>query len=459
MKRQVTMTSLALAVASCSALWTVQAAAQTDSSTNEQSHVNPTRHGEAGSQSGTTADQLQQQINDLQQQMQDMKKQQTERQAAQASEPSTGSAKAQEGPTKKLSIGGGVVTEYQATRNDQHGSGGNLILDYFDLNASGQYGNLTYAADYRWSDVNFADGQYLHNAWVDYAFGANKSSHVKGGMFQVPFGNLPYGYQSFWGNTGFYTGFADNQAAGLGYRYQANGWRFDLDALKNDDLGQNSTYGANPSNGYQQINGGDARLGYTFDLSGDNTLNVSASARGGQLKVGNGSEKSVGDGTHWAGAVAANANLGLWVLQGQFVDYQYNIPSGRSFGGQTLSTDAITMEDYGYAYRMPAKGQLYTASVGRTFPVDMGPISKFEIYDDYGYLHSGVGKFTSNGERIGDVNDNRLGVLMVAGPVYVWADLISSKNGALAFNGPNNGNWHHRFNLAAAFYFDGDLIK
>jgi hypothetical protein len=438
MKRQVTMTSLALAVASCSALWTVQAGAQT---------------------SGTTIDQLQQQINSLQQQVQDMKKQQMASQAAQTGGPSTGSEQAQKGPTKKLNIGGGIATEYQVKHTDQHGSNGSLILDYFDLNFKGQYGNLTYASDYRWSDVNFADGQYLHTAWADYAFGPGKSSHIKGGMFQVPFGNLPYGYQSFWGNLGFYTGFTDNQAAGLGYRYEANGWRFDLDAFKNDNLGQSSTYGANPFQGYQRINEGVGRLGYTFDLQGDNSVNVSVAGRGGQLKTGNSSYNGVGNGTHWAGTVAADANLGLWVLQGQFVDYKYNIPSNRQYNGAALPTDSITLEDYGYGYRIPAEGQQYTASVGRNFPVDLGPISNFEVYDDYGYLHSGVGNFTKDGYRIGDVQDNVLGVLMTAGPVYIWADVISSKNGAMVFNGPNDGTWHHRFNLTAAFYFDGDIIK
>lgn len=430
---------LTAAAVGCTALYAVQASA-------------------AGTVTGSTSiDQLQQQINDLQQQVQAMKK-------AQAAQPTTTSSSASSsGPTKKLNIGGGAVAEYQKTHNDKHGSAGSLVLDYFDLNATGQYGKLTYAADYRWSTTNFKSGQYLHYAWADYAFGQGDSSHIRGGMFKVPFGNLPYGYQSFWANLGYYAGLTDNDAAGVGYRYEANGWRFDLDAFKNADLGQQSTYGANPTSsinsgqykglGYRLINGGNARLGYTFNLNGDNTLNVSAAARGGQLEVDR-AGSSVGGGNRWAATVAADANLGNWVLQGQIADYKYNVP-----GDAKVPTDTITMQDYGYDYNMPAKGQLYTATIGRNFPVDMGPISNFEIYDDYGYLHSGVGSHDNAGNRIGDVQENVAGVAMTAGPVYVWAEMISAKNGAMAFDGPNNGKWYHRFNLTAAFYFDGDVIK
>jgi hypothetical protein len=29
----------------------------------------------------------------------------------------------------------------------------------------------------------------------------------------------------------------------------------------------------------------------------------------------------------------------------------------------------------------------------------------------------------------------------------------------MAFVGPNDGDWHHRFNLTAAFYFNGDVVN
>lgn len=436
--------TLALAVCGCSALWAVQANAQTRES---------------------TIDHLQQQIDALQQQVQALKQQDQQKQQQTESQASADSASADngeqsdEGPTKKLNVGGGVVSEYQVTHTDKHRSGGNLILDYLDLNFDGQYGNLTYAVDYRWSDVNIADDQYLHKGYVDYAFGADKSQHVTGGLFQVPFGNLPLGYKSFWGSLGYYAGFDDNQAAGLGYRYEGNSWRFDLAALKNDDFGQSSLYGSNPFQGYQQTNGGVGRLGYTFALADDNSVDISIAGRGGKLETGGSDYNNIGDGTHWAGTLAADASLGKWTLLGQFVNYKYNVPDNRNYDGEALPTDSITIGNYGFANRMPAEGQLYSATVARNFPVDLGPIKNFRVYDDYGYLHSGVGNFTDDGYRVGDVQENILGLSMQAGPLELWADMISAKNGAMVFTGPNDGDWHHRFNLTAAYYFDGELIK
>ncbi|WP_147418181.1 hypothetical protein [Salinisphaera sp. Q1T1-3] len=441
--RQHPATTLALAVAGCTALWSVQASAQTSSQ--------------------PSLEQLQQQIQQLQQQVQDMKTQQQNQQtqAASTSSSNNGAAPQQassEGPKKSLNVGGGVAVEYQVQDHDaapDQRDGGNLIFDYFSLNFSGQYGKLTYAAEERFSTVNFADSSFLHYGWAAYDF--NDHNQLKGGYFQVPFGMVKdIGYQTFWGNLTYFAGFTDNQAAGLGYKYENGGWRVDLDAFKNDDLQQNSLYGSNPFQGYQQINGGNGRIGYTFNKDGDNWVDVSAAARGGQLEVGNSND----NGTRWAATVAADARIGLWTVQGQVVGYKYNIPDDRSFNGAALSTQAITVENYGFGYQVPASGEIYSFNVARDFPVqNMGPIDKFQVYNNYSYLHSGEGDYDEFGNRIGDVQFNAVGGEMVAGPVYIWADMLIGKNSAMTFVGPNDGDWHPRFNLTAAIYFDGDLVK
>ena len=444
--RQHQAKTLALAVCGCTALWSVQAAAQ--SGNNEP-----------------TLQQLQAQIQQLQQQVQDMKTQQQQQQAAtttsaQAANPETTTKQS----NKKLTLNGGVVAEYQY--RDKHNkrnqrAGGNLVLDYFDLGVTGDAGHgITYGADYRWSTVNFADNQMLHNAWAAYDFGYDNTSQIKGGLFQVPFGNLPYGYQSFWAPLRYYIGAADTQAAGLGYKFENNGWRLDIDAFKNDDLGQNTTYAANPYNGYQNINDGNARLGYTFKPAAG-TVNVSGSVRGGQLEVTDPNLGTHKNGSHWMASAAVDAELGNWSLQGQYTDYRYNVP-----GNSGLPSDSIQFENYGYGYLVPASGQLFSASVGRTFPVSIGPISSFGLYDDYGYLKvGGDGHYAGQGGFYGSNGDTQLNVVgasMVAGPIYIWAEMISGKNAAMAFDGGpdgNDGNWHHRFNLTAAYYFSGDLIQ
>lgn len=414
--------------------------------------------------SGPTFEQLQQQIDQLQQQLKQMKSAQdqppnppTLQSAPESTEAAAG---IQDSPT--LNINGSVVAEYQV-RDDHHArnqrTGGDLLFDYFQLGVNGDAGNgITYSADYQWSETNFADGQFLHDAWAAYTFGREGSSQVKAGFFKVPFANLPYGFQSFWCPARYYLGFNDNQAAGVSYQYESGGLRVDVAVFKNDDLQQTSTYGANPYDGYDQINGGAVRLAYTFNKGGKNSLEVSGSVRGGQLEVDN-VRGGDSNGTRWAAALAATANLGLWTLNTQITDYRYNVPDDSS-----LPRNAITFEDYGFGYQVPASGQMYSFSFARSIPVSLGPISAFSVYDDIDYLDvGGDGSYADTYAPTGVTDDDTIfnvaGVSMTAGPIMMWADIISSKNGALGFNGPNDNNWHHRFNLAAAFYFDGDLIQ
>jgi hypothetical protein len=464
---------LALTACGCTALWTGQAVAQ-DSATQIELE-----------QLQQQIQQLQQHTQQLQQQVQKLKTQQkTQRaQPAQAQAGAKPAPKAQSGPTKKLKMGGAVVTEYEVVSNHGPGThqnhGGKLILDYFALDAQGQYGDLSFGAEGRFSSTNFADSSYLRHGWAAYDF--TNHHQLKGGFFQVPFGNYPTGYQNFWGSLAYFTGFTDNQAAGVGYKYNDGPWRVDVDAFKNDDLTQQSLYGSNPFHGYQQINGGNIRLAYTFNHGGDDTVNVSAAVRGGQLDVGgdgdpadyvNGNRHG-SYGTHWAATAAADAEISLWTIQGQFVDYRYNIPSGRYYDGAELSTHSVTFENYGFkTAQLPASGQLYAVNIARKFPVDIGPIEKFVVYDNYGYLHSGQGdcddtitpmaddmRCASGGYRIGDIQQNVLGAEMAAGPLQLWADFILGKNDAIASTGPNDNDWHPRFNLAASLSFDGNLIK
>lgn len=445
--RQHPAKTLALAVCGCTALWSVQAAAQ---SGNSQPSL----------------EQLQQQIQQLQQQVQEMKTQQ-EQQLAQQKEQQASSASvaSQSGSksNKKLTISGRLVGAYNysgKTAAPHQTPGGDLDFGYFDLGVAGDMGNgLTYGADYRWSPTdNFAGGQMLHNAWIGYDFGPDNNSQVIGGLFQVPFGNYPTGYESWWGGLGYYTGANDNQAAGLGYKYEANNWRLDIDAFKNDDFGMDTTYGAGSFDGYDQINGGNARLAYTFKPAAG-TVNVSGSVRGGQLEVDHVNDAGHSNGNHWAAAVAADAELGNWSIMGQYTDYRYNVPDGSG-----LPKDSVAAENYGYGYLLPASGQLFEGHVLRSFPVsNLGPVDAFAVYDDYGYLLNGgdghYGDYDDYAGSDGDTQLNVFGVSASAGPLGLYAEWLAAKNGAMAFVGPNNSGWHNVFHLTATYSFDGDLIQ
>lgn len=428
-----------LAIASLATVWSLQATAQDDDKTYKQ---------------------LRQDVKDLQLQIEQLQKQ------SRRDEPNSKTVSDLKKQNETLTIGGGVVTEYQVrdyTENQEQGGG--LILDYFMLTVDGKLDNgISYAADYRWSDVNFADGQYLHYGWAAYDFGVNDEQQVKGGFFRVPFGNLPYGYQTFWGSLNFYAGFADHQAAGLNYKYESGPLRIDAGFFKNDTLSQSTTYsGGVPVDGYANVNGGNLRVAYTLRQTKKNYMTVSISGQGGQLETG-----SRDIGSRWAGSLALDAHAGPWTGQLQMVSYAYNVPDNATSefgGGFTLPTDSITVQDYGFRYQLPARAEIYSANIAHDFNVNWGPVTQVQLYNNYGYLKvGGNGQYNSAAPSdpvniTKDTQFNALGALFVAGPIYVWADLFSGKNSAMTFVGPNDDQWHTRFNLTTAFYFGGNLKK
>lgn len=405
-------------------------------------------------------DQLQQQIDALQNELEAIESRPGASSSTAGSEPASESERQASG--NSLTLNGGVETGYQIQDSDvpNRRTGGSWYLEDVILGASGRQGNFSYDASYWYLG---GGDDFLKNGKVVYQFGKQSAFSLTGGYFQVPFGNLPYGYQSFYGNLAYETGFADNQAAGLGYTYQSGPWRVDVDAFKNHNLGQGATYGATPADGYAQINGGNARVAYTVNKSGRNNATLSLSGQGGQIEVGGGGGDN---GSRWAASAAADAHVGRWEFQGQYVDYHYDVSAGQTRDGVALPTDAVTFEDYGGLYQVPAAAQIYRTSVARNFKVRWGPIRAWKVYDDYGYLDVGDrGRYTSAvpGEgstaSTGDGQFNIAGLSMEADPVYLWAEVLSSKDAPMSEVGPADGNWHHSFLLTAAFYFSGQVAE
>jgi hypothetical protein len=438
----------ALAISGCAVLWTAQVSAASDI---DQATLNQLQQ---------QIQQLQQQVNELKakQREQEKKQEQLARKPTELKTPEQVAASSQQehgNEESALNLHAGIEATYWLADKGNHGraSGGDLTFDHFMLGAKGDLSNgLSYDSEYRWDSGD----NYLHYGYVAYDFGTGSSSQIKGGYIQVPFGNLFYGYTSYWAPASYYLALNDAQAAGLDYKYENNSWRFDIAAFKNDDLGQNTTYGATTSNsqGYHQINGGILRIARKFDFSDDNALEISLSGRGGQLNVDSPSGHK--NGSHWAAALAAQVTLGQWTFMAQANDYRYNVPSGAG-----LERGYLWFQEGGGDYKIPASGELYSFSFNRTFPVEgMGPISEFDLYNDFNYLHrSSTAGYTYNGKPIGNTTNNILGLSMTAGPLIVWAEWVAAKNGSLAYAGDSDGQWHHAFELTAGYYFDGDLIQ
>lgn len=443
---------LAVALIGAGALWSGQALAQTGDTTARAHRLQAMQQ---------QLDALKSQLATLKQKQQNMPAEPSTDNASTGDQASAASATDQNGPKPTLTLGGAFTAGYKLKPDmKNHSRSGDAVEGIAAFNVHGTDGKLSYGAEYRWSPTAFADSSYLRYGWAAYDFG--KHSQIKGGMFYVPFGNLKFGYQTFWGNLTYFAGFTDNQAAGLGYKYENGAWRFDVDAFKNDDLKQHSLYGSNPFDGYQQVNGGNVRTAYTFNQGTDHSVQISAAVRGGELQVGDNAHRY---GTRWAATAAVDAALGPWTLQGQYVDYRYNIPGGRSYKGNALPTDSITMENYGFAYQMPASGQIFAANVARTFKIGWGALDSIQLYDNYAYLMTGGdGQFNSAlpgsaPNPTGDIQFNAAGADFSFGILQVWADVLSGKNAGMTFDGPNDGSWNTRYNLQMGIYFSGDLVK
>ncbi|HEU0198189.1 MAG TPA: hypothetical protein VFQ88_13380, partial [Nevskiaceae bacterium] len=329
------------AACGCAAIWSLPTmAAQDPTTTALQQQIQKLNQ---------EIDQLQSQSQQLGQQVQQLEKKQKSAATATTTVASTAPSKPES--KNKTYLGGAFYLNYGRYSNSYNGAQpgpGDGGFSYMSLNANGNYGNLTWGFDERIGPSGqIADKELMHLAWVGYDF--DKSNSMTAGFFQVPFGNYPYGYDVYWGSMGYYLGFNDNQALGAGYTFKRGAWRWDLDAFKNYDAGQNSLYAGNPFQEYRMVDTGNTRLSYTFGKGTSNTVDVSGSFRGGHLEVGG---QPSHYGTHWAGAVAADAELGPWSLRGQVVMYKYNVPAGRFQGpkkdGQAISRNSILMEDYGF---------------------------------------------------------------------------------------------------------------
>lgn len=423
--------------------------------------------------------QLQNQSQQLGQQVEQLKKKQEQKQKPVATASTTYDATAASATpsasksANKTYLGGAFYLNY-ARSTDQGNSGtGDGSFSYLSLNANGNFGKMKWGFD-EWIGPSswIADKALMHLAWVSYDFGSRGT--VTGGFFQVPFGNYPYGYHTFWGSMGYYTGFNDNQALGAGYTFEKSGWRWDLDVFKNYDAGQNSLYSGNPFQEYRMIDTGNTRLAYTFGKDTHNTVNASASFRGGHLQIG---EENGHYGSHWAGALAADAELGDWTLQGQVVLYKYNVPAGRvDSSGNAISRRSVLMENFGFeSARIPAAGIMYTFNVARTFNFkNLQPIDNVQLFTDFGYLKSRNGKCDNSvswagressltcaggtGYRMGNIMSVTPGAITTMGSFTLWTEVILGKNDALRFIGPNDNQWHARYNIEAVYYFGGNVM-
>jgi hypothetical protein len=318
--------------------------------------------------------------------------------------------------------------------------------DTWRLNVGGQKAGILLDFEYRF----YPNGNYhfIHHGWFGYRFGENTQLEV--GVTQVPFGDLTYASHSWWFSGAYYLGLEDDYDMGLKLNSQIGA--FDLSLayfLMAEPQGTGATaasrysYDVVPtSNTNQERNQVNARAAYDIAYGDLGSTEIGLSGQFGQIY--NSAQDEYG--SHLAAAIHADANVADFNIKGHAIYYGYNDVVDAD--GNELET--ITMGAYDWPYQVATEGMVYTAGIAYTLPVTFGPAS-ITLYDDYSYIDK-------SNEDFNDAQQNIIGFLVAAGPMYNYFDFAMGKNHPW-LGGPDFGvaeedaDWQYRFNVNLGYYF------
>lgn len=366
---------------------------------------------------------------------------------------------AQEKP--QVDLGGALRFNYNLSswKDGQKKRGGDFGYDVFRINAKAAYKGVKLNAEYRLYSEGFGGGM-LKQGWVGYDF--NEKDNLQLGLTQVPFGITQYNSHSWFFSLNYYVGLEDDHDMGAKFTHQGKKLDYALAFFKN---AEELNFGSNSDVS-------DSRYSYdvaSMDIDGDNVRDVrnkEVNQLNGKLNYKFGSDKvkhklgvsgeygglynldTEETGDHYAAAVHYELNAGKFDAKAQASTYKYN---PKSPTGETK--DVIAMTAYGAPYLVASQANLYTVGVGYSIPVEWGPISNIQVYNDFGYMDKANKNFK-------DSMMNVTGALVTAGNVYTYIDFAAGKDqpwlGPVWTNALGSGSdegWEMRFNINIGYYF------
>ncbi|WP_340114319.1 hypothetical protein [Maribellus mangrovi] len=357
----------------------------------------------------------------------------------------------------EIHVGGALRFNYNLSswKDGQKTRGGDFGYDVFRVNAKAAYKGVKLNAEYRLYSTGFGGGM-LKQGWVGYDFSPENNLQI--GLTQVPFGITQYNSHNWFFGINYYVGLEDDHDMGVKYTHNGDEWFYALAFFKNAEelnFGSNSDvsdsrYSYDVSSSVdglyrnKEVNTFNGKLARKFTGSNSNhMLGVSAQYGG----IYNLDTEETGD--HYALAVHYELTAGNFNLKVQATKYDYNTknPEGQS-------NDMIAMTAYGYPYMVAAEATTYTVGPAYSVPVEWGPISNLQFYNDFGFMDKANDDFE-------DSFMNVTGVLVTAGQVYTYVDLAQGKDhpwvgpvwtDALS-SGTPDAEWETRFNINIGYYF------
>ena len=348
------------------------------------------------------------------------------------------------------SYGGGSSFDQSSDR--VLGDGG-FTFDTFRIGASGSYGDLVFDAEYAVYPDAFG-GLYLHHGWAGYNF--SETRQVQVGVSQVPFGIQPYASSSWFFNNTYYVGLEDDYDAGVKAVLSPGNWDIQGAYYMNPEgttFYGNSTpdrysYDVIPGQGQSVVEEHqfNAKVAYTFNHDGLGFTKLGVSGQRGQLL-----DQNTGD-TDWHAAYAVH-------LQGRYGGFETKLEFMQQELNPPNTNDPFTsMGAYGGTYRVANEHTVYSSSLAYHIPLNVGPISEIKPYYDFSQVTKDVDAWNDNVSHV-------IGFLTSAGPMFIYTDLIVSKNHPFNFSFRENtefasvmaegddNEWRTAFNVNIGIYF------
>lgn len=346
-----------------------------------------------------------------------------------------------------INVGGAVRFQYSLNdyQNGNNNRLGDIDFDVFRLDLNGQIKGVELSAQYRW--YQFMD--VLHHGYVGY--GLNEAWKVQAGITRVPFGNLTYNSHSFFFSSAYYVGLEDDYDAGIKLINENEHHDLRLAYFLTDELGGIDGYVRNRTFRYSYDAVGVRGIGEgTFDpparqIAEHNGVSLRyvrkfAFAEVGGSVVYNGLKGRSGSaGDRSAYALHMNRSVDRWNLQLQYTTYDFALDDG---------SDLVAVGAFAFFDTIPASANIYTANVAYKLPVEIGPVTSLNFYNDFNVV---ADKSGLNDDSVMNVT----GIAVSAGPIFSNIDLVVAKNhpfigGSL---GSDGGDYNTRLNINVGYYF------
>lgn len=347
-----------------------------------------------------------------------------------------------------IKLGGAVRFQYsyEDYNDDNTSRGGDLDFDVFRLDLNGEVGGVILSAQYRW----FQYMNVIHHAWAGYDFDEKWQGQI--GITRVPFGNLNYNSHNYFFSSNYYVGLEDDYDAGIKFIRKTDEHDLRIAFFFTDEMGGIDGYvddrsdrysydivgvRANDEGIYDEPQNAAAEhntisLRYAYQLS---NVELGFSYLSGDLRD---SSSSIGERTAYA--IHSDAQFDRWNVKLQYTDYEYDFDE---------YSPSIAVGAYSFYDSIPSEAKLYTVNVAYLKPVEFGPITSLNFYNNYNLMTDKSGDFNN------DTIMNVLGVAISAGGLYTYVDFVRAKNqpfvgGTMA---GDSDDWQTRFNINFGYYF------